>query len=331
MDNSFSNLIDSATSVLVLLPTKPYFDQVAAGLSLYLSIHDKKEVAISCPSPMMVGFNRIIGVDKISTELGNKNLTIKFKDYDAENIEKVSYDIINGEFNLTVAPKTGLSAPQREQLNLSYAGVVADVVILIGGANDSHFPLLESKDLGSAKIVHIGNRTLSSNLGVISFAKPGSTTSELVANLIKNNNLSVDPDIATNLIMGIEEGSSNFSSNEVTPETFETFAWLLRNGGQRQPKTKLSPMSFPPGAIPTQPLNKPVQTVQQNPVQQFQVASQPVSQALLQPVTPPTIDASGTQETEQDINPPDDWLQPKIFKGSNPPMGQSDSFSENKG
>lgn len=294
MDNSFNSLVDSASSILVLLPTKPYFDQVAAGLALYLSLHDKKEVAISCPSPMMVGFNRIIGVNKIAAELGNKNLKIRFKGYDANNIEKVSYDIIDGEFNLTVVPKTGLTAPQKEQIDLGFSGVAADLVILIGGANDSHFPILESPELSGVKVVHIGNRVLSSNREVMSFAKPGATTSELVANLIKENNLSLDADTATDLVMGIEEGSSNFASPEVTPETFETFAYLLRNGGQRGPRTKLSPADFPAGSIPTQPLSTPAQAL----------AAQPVT------------DVEGTKEEEQDINPPEDWLQPKVYKGT---------------
>jgi len=299
MDNSFTSLIDSAASVLVLLPTKPYFDQVAAGLSLYLSLHDKKEVAVSCPSLMTVGFNRLIGINKVSSELGNKNLTIKFKGYDAENIEKVSYDIVQGEFNLTIVPKAGFTAPGKEQIDLNYSGISADLVVLIGGANDTHFPILELGELSGAKIAHIGNRVLTSNREVMSFAKPGATTSELVANLIKENGMSVDPDIATNLLMGIEEGSSNFGSNEVTPDTFETFAYLLRSGGQRPPKTKLSPMNFPVGSIPTQPFT-------QKPIQQVpQVISEK-----------PVADVEGTQEAEQDINPPDDWLQPKVYKGT---------------
>jgi hypothetical protein len=294
MENSFSALIDSAASILILLPTKPYFDQVAAGLSLYFSIHDKKEVNISCPSPMMVGFNRIIGINKITSELGNKNLTIKFKGYDAGNIEKVSYDIVGGEFNLTVVPKVGFTAPGKEQMDLSFSGISADLIILIGGANDSHFPILESPELSTAKIAHIGNRPLSSSHDIMSFAASGATTSELVANLIKNNGMSIDPDIATNLAMGIEEGSSGFSSSEVTPDTFETFAYLLRSGGQRQPKVKLSPMGFPPGAIPTQPFNKPVQ-----------VATGPE----------PILEQIENKE-EAVENPPEDWLQPKVYKGT---------------
>ena len=302
MENSFISLVDSATSILILLPTKPYFDQVAAGLSLYLSIHDRKEVNISCPTPMMVGFNRIIGINKITSELGNKNLTIKFKGYDAGNIEKVSYDIINGEFNLTVVPKAGFTSPDKEQLDLSFSGISADLVILIGGANDSHFPILESSELSGAKVVHIGNRVLSSNRDVLSFAKSGATTSELAANLIKENGLNIDSEIATNLVLGIEEGSLNFSSAEVTPDTFETFAWLLRNGGQRQSRTKLSPIGFPPGSIPTQPFSQP---------KKVQAIPQPSTVSNPEPVL------EQIENKEEVIeNPPEDWLQPKVYKGT---------------
>ena len=314
MENSFLSLIDSATSILIVLPTKPYFDQVAAGLSLYLSIRDRKEASIFCPSPMTVGFNRLIGVNKISTELGSKNLTIRFAGYDATNIDKVSYDIDNGEFKLTVVPKTGLTAPQKEQVDVSYAGISADLVILVGGANDSHFPILLSDELSGAKVSHIGTRVLDSKREVMSFAKPGATTSELVANLIKENGLTIDTDTATDLVMGIEEGSANFSSSEVTPETFETFAYLLRNGGARMPKVKLSPMNFPPGAIPTRPFRAP--SVQQ--------PATPVSQVETQP----EASVPETGEENPDVNPPSDWFQPKIYKGA---TNNPDSFSESKG
>ena len=321
MQTNFTSLIDSATSILILLPTKPYFDQVAAGLSLYLSLKEKKEVAISASSPMMVGFNRIIGIDKIVTEVGNKNLTIKFAGYDAGNIEKVSYDIENGEFRLTVVPKIGFTSPTKEQMDLSYSGVSADLVVLIGGANDSHFPILSAKEVEGAKIVHIGTRVMASSHEVMSFAKPGSSTSELIANLIRESGLSIDADIATNLVMGIEEGSNNFNSNEVSPETFETFAHLLRSGGVRSPRTKLSPTSFPEGSIPNRPFSIPPQVTSN-------------VRKVMQQIETVSPDTEGTPEAEQDINvtdtnAPDDWLQPKVYKGTS--SNQPDSYSENKG
>lgn len=303
MENSLTSLIDSASSVLVVLPTKPYFDQVAGGLSLYLSIVGRKDVSIFCPSPMMVGFNRIIGIDKITAELGKKNLTIKFVNYEASNIDKVGYDIDNGQFKLTVTPKSGFVAPQKEQITMDYSGTAADLVILVGGANETHFPIISTQDLANAKIVHVGTRTLDAKREILSFAKPASTTSELVAGLIKDSGLEMNNDIATNLVMGIEEGSNNFTGSEVTPETFEIFAYLLRNGGQRSPRVKLSPANFPVGAIPTKPYNTPA-------------PQQPVT-PIAQVETQAEVPAAETGPETSEVNPPSDWLQPKIFKGTN--------------
>jgi hypothetical protein len=338
MDNSLASIIDSAASVLILLPQKPTFDSVAAGLSLYLSTYDKKPTTISSSSEIMVGFNRVIGINKVTRELGNKNLTIKFKSYDAANIEKVSYDIIDGEFNLTVVPKTGFVAPSAEQVNMGYAGISADTVILVGGANESDYPELASEELANAKVVHIGNRTFASNKAVISLARPGSSVSEVVAVIIKDNGFTMDPDVATNLLMGIEEGSSNFTGTEVTPATFEIFAHLLRQGGLRQSRVKLSPTGFPPGAIPTQPFNMPPQSLNNSMVQQWAGQMPPAPQAMpgtqmpQMPQETDATDANGTGETEQDINPPDDWLKPKVFTGAQQqPAQQPQAFSENKG
>lgn len=285
--NSFSSLIDSASSILILLPTKPYLDQVAAGLSLYLSLRDKKETAISCSTPMVVEFNRLVGVNKITQEVGNKNLSIRFIDYKAQDIERVSYDIENGEFKLTVIPKPGVPSPKKEQVEFSYSGVSADLIILVGGLNETHFPQLSNKDLLGAKIAHVGTRslTLAQNRAVMSFAKPASSVSELVALQISESGFTLDSDIATNLIAGIEEGSRDFKGQDVTAETFETVAKLLRSGGQRVPKEKFEKAAFPQGAIPVEPLFKKEE--------------------------PDTSSEAGKKEVT-----PKDWLEPKIYKGT---------------
>lgn len=276
MDNSFSSAIESSTSILILLPTRPFFDQVAAGLALYLSLRSKsQEVSISCPSPMLVEFNRLVGVDKIASELGNKNLIIRFIDYKATDIEKVSYDIEGGEFMLTVIPKTGVPVPQKDQAVISYTGVSADTVIMVGGVNSGHFPVLSSKEFKGAKLIHVGKKAYSSDSGnpVMSFARPASSASEAIFSLLSENKFSMDPDIATNLLLGIEDGSKNYSSPEVTAETFQNVADLMRAGGRRVPKT-ISPR-FPAGSVPGEKLP--------------------------------------SQGSEK---PPKDWLAPKIFKGT---------------
>lgn len=285
MENSFGSIISSANSILILLPSKPYFDQVAAGLALYLGLKEKKETSIVCPTPMLVEFNRLVGVNKVASEMGSKNLVIGFADCKANEIEKVSADVENGELKLTVVPKAGFTSPRKEQVQLLYSGISADTIILIGGGNEAHFPALSSSDLAGARILHIGTRAISLSGGktVLSFARPASSISELVVSLLEESGLGLDADIATNLVVGIEDGSRDFKGPDVTAETFETVANLLRAGGRRVPKERFDKSAFPPGAIPGE-------------------ATQPEPEKK-----------SASQGGEE---PPKDWLEPKIFKGT---------------
>lgn len=293
MDNSFKSNVEGSKSLLILLPTNPYFDQAAAGLSLYLVFKDAKQVTIASPSPMLVEHNRLIGVDKITSEIGgSENLTIKFSSYRADDVERVSYDIESGEFKLTVIPKEGKSSPTKDQVNLHYSGAASDTVIIIGGANDSHFPnLAEMKDI---KLIHVGTRdvTLSAHKP-LSFASAASSVSEIVAKLIKEMGHQMSADIATNLLMGIEEGSKNFSHSEVGADTFELLADLMRLGGRRiSAQMPADKKSFPKGSIPGETL-----------------VPQPSFQAT-QPAQPKN------EQAQSDNNTPKSWLEPKIYKGT---------------
>jgi len=282
MNESLKTVIDSAKSILILLPKNPYFDQVAAGLGLYLGLKATKDVSISCPTPMVVDFNRLVGVNKISSELGNKNLVVKFKDYNAEGIERVSYDIDGDEFRLSVIPKNGVIPPSKEQIAITYSGVAADTVILIGGANESHFPDLSKEDLLGAKLVHVGtnNLVLSNMRKYISLSENTSSTSEVVAKLLKGAGISFDGDIATNLLSGMHIGSKGFSSMNVTSETFQLAADLMQAGGKHNPKDRIEKKDFPRGSVPS-PVSNP------------------------KPI----------QETKSE-EPPKAWLEPKIYKGT---------------
>ena len=80
---------------------------------------------------------------------------------------------------------------------------------------------------------------------MLSFARPASCLSEVVAFLIREGNFTLDNDIATNLLAGIEKASGNFSTNEVTANTFEVVAYLMKKGGRRLSQEKELRKSFP--------------------------------------------------------------------------------------
>lgn len=300
MDESFKNQFDSAKSILVLLPIDPRVDEVAAGLSLALSLKGVKETAISCPSQMTVAFSRLVGVNNVTTELGNKNLVIKFPNYPANDIERVSYDIENEQFTLTVIPKPGFIAPKKEQIQTNYAGGTADLIILIGGEKEEHFPALNNPELKGIKVMHLGYRILETkNAQVMSFAQPSSSVSEIIVKLIKENKWLLDADIATNILTGIEQGSVGFQRKETSADTFKIFAELLNMGGQRLPK--IDPKTFPQGSVPQVPYTQQVQqTPQPVPQPQVQQSANPQSPQKDQPQTPP----------------PQSWSEPKVYTGA---------------
>lgn len=343
MENSFKSLVDGSVSTLILLPVDPVFDEVAAGLSLFLSLGlSKKDVSIVCPSPMLVEFNKLIGVNKISTELGSKNLVIRFKDYQAENIEKVSYDIENGEFKLSVIPKVGQIAPNQNQVNINYSGASATAVILIGGEGEKSFPALTTNsDLASAKLIFLGIQApkFAPTRQIISFARPVSSASEIAATLIKESGYQIDVDTATDLLLGIELSSNNFTLSGVTADTFQIVSDLVKLGGKREPLAfakqqmqqmqqmmqnptaqqqfrdqlqQLSKQPTPQPAQPPIPVQPPIVQPQEA-VQQVlqQTASQPQPTNNQVPVTDNTEAKEGVVE-----NPPVDWLNPKIYKGT---------------
>jgi nanoRNase/pAp phosphatase (c-di-AMP/oligoRNAs hydrolase) len=109
--------------------------------------------------------------------------------------------------------------------------------------------------------------------------------------------LSVDTDIATNLLMGVEEGSNSFAGADVSAETFTVVAELMKAGGKRSAPVsaqKSYPTATGARSLPSR-LVQPAFTGTQ---------SQQVSQ-----------DDKDKKEGEADKTPKD-WLEPKIFKGT---------------
>ena len=239
-----------------MLPKAPYFDQVAAGLSLFLALKDKK-ASIVCDTPMTVEFNKLVGVNKITAAAGSKNLVIKIADYPASQVERVNYDIDGNDLFLTVFPLPGMEPPTKESIQVNYTGISADTVILIGGANESHFPLLSQKDFVSMKIVHIGISDITlPGKQVLSLAKSASSISEVVAEYLSELENAINPDIATNLFMGLVDGTRNFTNSTVTSETFKAASDLLQKGARREQLKAFQPKPAPAPASSDQGVPK---------------------------------------------------------------------------
>lgn len=251
-DQRLQDRIKELKGSLVLLPVNPTFDKVAAALALFLSFKKGgKEATIACPTPMLAGFNHLIGVDKVVDKIGNRNLIISF-DYIKDAIEKVSYNVENNKLNLVIEPKEGAPRLDPKKVSYSYTGSNAEVFFLIG--------VLRFEDLGvfyedlrrlfkNKIVVDIDNYNNKTPLTEINFTNSEvSSCSELMVNFLKKHQLPVDQDIATNIFLGLENSTGGFRSR-VRAETFEAAAWCLRYGARKEYR-QVMPITPQPSAGP---------------------------------------------------------------------------------
>lgn len=350
-------VLDPAKSAFVLLPVSPSFDTTAAALALFLSLRQAgKNVFVGSPTKMRVEFSPLVGIDRISDKIGNRNLIISF-DYAEDAIEKVSYNVEEGKFNLVIEPKSGHPPIDSKNVNFSYEGIEAPLVFVVGAKKLEDLGALYEKErqaFSQTTVVNIDRAPGNTNFGQINLINQSAASlSEIVFQLVKNLNLPLNVDIAGNLMKGIEAQTQNLQAPFAGPDTFETVAQLMRAGAKRTPSIQTqarqwiprpaAPMPRP--AVPTQkrplppqpptPTTQPPATTQLNEPKldisetqsqlQGAVGETQVSPPGRTPHPPSPQDQSQQQKTTKPIVRKDrqseqqvreDWIKPKIYKGS---------------
>ena len=335
-----STTLKTAKTALILLPANPSFDAVAAGLALYLSLTKKQlSASIGCSSEMTVNFNRLFGIQKIKSRIGNQNLVISF-DYPEDSLEKVSYDKdpASQKLHFTIEPKAGKAPLNPDKVEFSYTGSSADLIFVIGARTLEDLGELYNQekallDNQQKTLVNLSNLDKNSQFGTVNLYDPTATgVSEIMLVVLTSLGLPIEPDMATNLLVGIEQSTNNFSSPKVTADTFEAVSNLMRQGAKKghipMSPPSLRPASPSPAAMPRpitpQPPTSPAQLQalqkQAQLLRQTQAVRQPTPSLPVNPTQPPTTPVLPVQETPgspTDNQPSPDWLKPKVYKSTN--------------
>lgn len=133
-----------------------------------------------------------------------------------------------------------------------------------------------------------------------------SSISEAMANLILGLNLKLDVDVAQNLMNGIASATDNFQSEIASSLAFEMAGILMRSGAIR-PNSSFAP-------APRVQAQRPVDNFIK---QQEELVRSQTEQTLVEEKPIDTVERKeGAPQTVQPTNPPEDWLEPKIYKGS---------------
>lgn len=243
--NQVSTLLNESQSILILFPAKATFDAQAAanGVAQSLQALGNKEVHILTPH-LEEYDSSIFGSVPVRSELGNKTLQVSFP-YSPTTVDKVSYNIdeANQRFYLTVQPQKGEKPLDYHDLEYAYVGADADLIILVGVTTlDSLEQLYFGYEEMFKDTTIITLNTYETTMGNVKLNSSGMTSlSEATTILARSLSLPLPAEAATQLLSGIEQVTRNFTSFAATADTFESVAYLMRQGARRIKRAGLTP------------------------------------------------------------------------------------------
>jgi hypothetical protein len=304
-DYPFSELrqkLEQAQKILILLPAKPLFDQVAAALSFSLALEESgRNVTVVCPNPMTVEFNHLVGVNRITEKAQGTDLIISLN-YPVDQVEKVSYNDDGNRPNIVVQPKAGAPALRENQVNFAYAGAGADLVITMG-IKDVNQISLPGLKFDESFLVNIDIDQQNFGFGHLNIVDlEAAALSEVVLGLIVGLGLSLGVDTAQNILTGIWRQTKGLSAPQVGANTYEAVAIALRSGARKPleeaPAFRKEPVFAPKPRFEGPEEKKP-------------------APAFVKPQAPAEEKKIAEEKPQPAAKPPADWFEPKIFKGTN--------------
>lgn len=352
------SLLSGAGKVLIALPGSASQDKLASALALFLALKNSgKEAVIVSPDLQTVAESNLFGIGDIKNTLppqGAGNFVISLEGV-VENIggspivsslEKLDWFPEGNNLNLVFHIAPGKKF-EPTKINNSYQdGTGFNIIFVMGAVNLSDLGLIYQSGVqvfNTAHIVNIDNSPTNGNFGATNIVDSNAATlSEMLVQILPDLGLSLDQDIATNLLTGIYKQSANLTG-QVKPDTFFAVGQALQAGGkvpQMETTQTIIPTQTPVQPEPslssqtTQPV-EPNQTqtaagfdlrqifqIPQSPaVQNEPFANPPVvnpSAALSsQPSRQetPTGESTTSSSPEIETKPTPDWLVPKIYKG----------------
>ncbi len=279
--NKLSEILSKSKSIGIVTPKDPNLDQMGAALALYLSLSsDGKNVTVATPNDPLVEVSNLVGIDEVKTSINGRigDLVVSFP-YKEGEVEKVSYTLEDNFLNIVVkAGDEGLSFNEKD-VKFTRPKVAPDLLFIIGASMLSNLgKLFDPQELKDTTVINIDNSSQNQGFGDLVMVSPRSSSiSEQVASVISSLSLKMDVDIAQNLMKGIDFATDNFQSPNTSALAFEMAGVLMRQGALRG------------GAQSSQ------------------------EQSL---ETQRTFSLNPKSQSEDLKNPPEDWLAPKIYKGS---------------
>lgn len=286
--------IEKYSNIAIAVAANPLMDEMAAALGLYLSLSTLgKNVTVASPTNPLVEVSNLVGIDRVLLALGGGtgDLIVSFP-YREGEIEKVSYTRDDNFLNIVVkAGELGLNFDEQD-VKYTRGGASPELLFVIGAERVTDLGnLYDVNNLKDTVVINIDNKPQNQGYGdIVMVSTKLSSISEAVANLIVSLNYRLDVDIAQNLMTGISSATNNFQNPNTSSLAFEMVGILMRSGAVRPSQGVLDQRQAPRQDDFIKQTETQIRTEE---IERKENLSQPAK-----------------------ATPPDDWLEPKIYKGS---------------
>lgn len=340
-------ILPAAKKILITLPANAQIDQLAAGLSIFLTLESQgKQVSIVSDDTIKVGQAYLFGVDHVqknTPQTNGGNLTITLEGVAASNntipaLEKLDWYAENNNLNLVFHVLPGQTF-QPAKIVPHYQGSGFEVIFVVGSVNLNtlgNVYLQNPQIFSGTHVVDIDNQTANTGFGQTNILDTNaSSVCEMASFLITDLGFSLTADPASNLLAGIFDATNNLTNNKATAETYMAVANCLRVGGRKPSQPQTQPQAVPSydwsALIPASPA-QPTPSAGEPKGTTSQSQTQPSTDYIVPPVMPSPQQTQSTVDQGDDYQPsPEErptqegvvsetvepeWLTPKIFKGS---------------
>lgn len=247
--SELASLIEQSRSYLVILGPEASFDHWVSATSWYLGLQAKNKqvrlVVPTLPKPEKVealALKQVYGYSEVKTDLNSQNAVVSFA-YSDQSVDSVSYilDEVGKRFTLTIKPKPGFAPLDIKTVQTSYAGSDAEIIVLVGIHNLEALGKLYSENksvFDNARLITV--HSFKPEIATIALTSDGFTSmAEATTQTLQDLEVAFTPELASNLLFGIEKQTDWLSSLRTTAKTFELVAYLLQAGAKRQPRPKI--------------------------------------------------------------------------------------------
>lgn len=264
-NTSLSNLLTTlsqAKRLLIIYNGQTSLDVAACATSLFCQARARQqEVTLLSTAAPIVAHSNLVGIDKAQTQLEKRNFIITL-DYDETHIDKVvsHLDETNKKLLLVVQPRPNTKPVEESSVHFSYEGLEYDQIVIFDIHQRSVLEKIfgqDSKNLATEKLISLGSRSTPDY--ATSFCLTTDTAECLSADFVQAlqaNSPALDADLATNLMLGIEDKTKHFTSCD-NPEIFTIAAWLLSQGARRHQTPPPKQADFAQKHLPSLPKTTP--------------------------------------------------------------------------